>query len=98
MGAAAYNRGSAVCARAFDAARAAASARETRRAERDELARAREQIASLERDLRRARRCIAELRRSKEARLAEAKADMSRADAVIHTLTRIAFPGDTKEA
>ena len=96
MGASQYNRGSAVLRRDIDGLMSVPLARAERDAEKDELARLREQIRTLERDLARARRCIAELRRSKDARLAEAREEQSRSDAAIRILTRIAFPQDHK--
>jgi molecular chaperone GrpE (heat shock protein) len=92
MGAAAYNRGSRIVSREADEAMPAASARADRDATKAERARLLAQVASLEDQLARARRCIAELRRSKDARMAEAAADRSSGRAAIKILTRLAFP------
>jgi phage shock protein A len=96
MGAAAHNRGNRIIAREADERMSVALLRAEREAQKDEVARLREQVATLERDLARARRCVAELRRSKDARMAEARAEHSRSDAAIRILTRVAFPGDRK--
>lgn len=94
MGAAAYNRGSKLISREADEAIPTALLRADREAHKAEVARLREQVARLESDLARARRCIAELRRSKDARLAEARAEQSSSAAAIGILTRLAFPTD----
>ena len=96
MGAAAYNRGSARVSAAADAAMPIATLRAARNAAKDENDRLRAQVARLESDLRRASRCIAELRRSKEERIAEHRADSRRSDAAISMLCRIAFPNDAR--
>jgi phage shock protein A len=96
MGAAAYNRGSALVSAAADAAMPIATLRAERNADKDENDRLRAQVARLESDLRRARRCIAELRRSKEERIAEHRADSRRSDAAISMLCHIAFPNDPR--
>lgn len=93
----AYNRGSTLVRRNLDGQAQAATIRVGRQATKDEAARLRDRIAELERDLARARRCIYELRRSKDARISEARAEQSRSDAAVHILTRIAFPGDHKK-
>lgn len=59
MGSAAYNRGSRLVSKEADERMPLATARADRQAHKDEVARLREQIATLERDLRRARRCLA---------------------------------------
>jgi hypothetical protein len=97
MGIAAYNRGSKLMIRATDAKLAGAMVRAQRDAEKSEAGRLREQVVQLERDLARARRCIAALRRSKDARLSEARAQQSSSDAAIRILTRLAFPSDCTE-
>lgn len=94
MGAAAYNRGSKIVRRDADAHARAAILRADHEASKDEAARMRERILQLERELARARRCIAELRRSKGARLSEARAEQASSDAAIKVLTKIAFPQD----
>ena len=96
MGVAASNRGNRVIARECDAALAASGvvARGERQAHKDEVARLREEIAVLERDLGRARRCIAELRRSKEGRLSEMRADLASSRSAISILCRVAFPAE----
>lgn len=94
MGAAAYNRGSKLISRDADEDMGKVLVRAEREAVKAERARLRQQVAELQRELGRARRCIAELRRSKEERLTEARAEQSRSDAAIHILTRIAFPAD----
>lgn len=92
MGVGAYNRGSRVVTRDADAVMPQANARAARDAERDQLSALRAENARLQRDLQRARRCIAELRRAKEARMAEARAELSASQFAIRILTKIAFP------
>jgi phage shock protein A len=94
MSAAAYNRGSRLVAQEADARAQAVSARVERQAHKDEADRLRAQVAKLERDLARARRCIAELRRSKDARMSEARAELASSRFAVSTLCRIAFPHD----
>ena len=94
MGAAAHNRGSKIIRREADEAMGGAIARNEREAVKAERAALLAQIDKLERELGRARRCVAELRRSKEARQSEARADASASAAAIKTLTRLAFPGE----
>lgn len=96
MSAASYNRGSRVIARAADEIAPVLNARAERAAHKEETERLRAQVARLERDLARARRCIAELRRSKEERLAEARADAAMSQSAIKTLCRLAFPQDVR--
>ena len=96
MSRAAYNRGSRIVAREADERARSIDSRIERQALTDEVTRLQERIGLLERDLMRARRCIAELRRSREARLAEVRADASRSASAISMLCRIAFPGDSK--
>lgn len=68
--------------------------RADRHAHKDEVARLREQIATLERDLRRARRCLASERAGREA-LRVRLANEERANAFgVGVLCRLAFPGD----
>lgn len=94
MGVAAYSRGTRLIAQDAQERARVVAPRVERQAQKDEAARLRERVAELERDLSRARRCIAELRRSKEARLTEAREDSARSAAAISILCRIAFPGD----
>jgi predicted nucleic acid-binding Zn-ribbon protein len=70
--------------------------RADRQAAKDETQVLRERIARLERELSRARRCIAELRRSKDARMSEARDDQNRSDAAIKMLAKLSFPEDCK--
>ena len=71
-----------------------ATARADRQAHKDEVARLREQIATLERDLRRARRCLASERAGREAlRVRLANEELANAFGV-GVLCRLAFPGD----
>lgn len=71
-----------------------ATTRSDRQAHKDEVARLREQIATLERDLRRARRCLASERAGRES-LRVRLADEERANAFgVGILCRLAFPGD----
>jgi len=70
----------------------AASVRAEREASKAAAATLRSRIAELEHELSRARRCIAELRRSKEARMEEARAYSASSQAAIRILTRLAFP------
>ena len=94
MGAAAYNRGSRLVSREADDHMPVASSRAERQAHKDEVARLREQIATLERDLRRARRCLASERAGREA-LRARLAHEERANAFgVGVLCRLAFPGD----
>lgn len=73
-----------------------AIARADRDAHQDERARLRGQVERLERDLARARRCIAELRRSKEERMSEARAELSGYRLAVSILCRLAFPADRR--
>jgi hypothetical protein len=91
MSAAASNRGTRVVRRDIDARIPAVMVRADREAAKDEVSRLRERVCALERELARARRCVAELRRTKEERLAEARAEQARGDAAIRILTRLAF-------
>lgn len=94
MGAAAYNRGSRLVSKEADERMPLATARADRQAHKDEVARLREQIATLERDLRRARRCLAAERAARES-LRVRLADEERANAFsVGILCRLAFPGD----
>ena len=91
---AAYNRGSRVIAREADNRAQAAQPMADARACKGEIARLREQIATLERDLRRARRCLASERAGREA-LRARLADEERANAFgVGVLCRLAFSGD----
>ena len=94
MGSAAYNRGSRLVSKEADERMPLATARADRQAHKDEVARLREQIATLERDLRRARRCLASERAGRES-LRVRLADEERARAFgVGVLCRLAFPGD----
>ena len=94
MSTAAYNRGSRIVSRGADERMPLATARADRQAHKDEVARLREQIATLERDLRRARRCLASERAGRES-LRVRLADEERANAFgVGVLCRLAFPGD----
>ena len=94
MGAATYNRGSRLVSKEADERMPLATARADRQAHKDEVARLREQIATLERDLRRARRCLASERAGRES-LRVRLADEERANAFgVGVLCRLAFPGD----
>ena len=94
MGSAAYNRGSRLVSKEADERMPLATARADRQAHKDEVARLREQIATLERDLRRARRCLASERAGREA-LRVRLANEERANAFgVGVLCRLAFPGD----
>jgi type II secretory pathway component PulJ len=94
MGSAAYNRGSRLVSKEADERMPLATARADRQAHEDEVARLREQIATLERDLRRARRCLASERAGRES-LRVRLADEERANAFgVGVLCRLAFPGD----
>ena len=92
MGAAASNRGSRLVSRDADEKMPAAVLRADRLAHKDESAKLREQIASLERSLSRARRCLAAERLGRE-RLRARLADAERAYAFgVGVLCRLAFP------
>jgi chromosome segregation ATPase len=93
MGAAAHNRGSRLVSVDADRLMPAAAARADRNSHKDEADRLRAQVEKLERDLSRARRCIAELRRSKDARMSEARAEMNASRLAISILCRRVFPG-----
>lgn len=94
MGAAAYNRGSRLVSREAAERMLAACARADIRAYKDEIARLREQVAALERDLLRARRCLASERVGREAlRVRLAHEEQANAFGV-GVLCRLAFPGD----
>lgn len=97
MGAAAYNRGSRVISRETDRNMPGAQARADREASKDEVARLRGQIASLERDLARARRCLAAERAARERRTAELTAELRAARFGTSVLCRIAFAGDRED-
>lgn len=71
-----------------------ALSRADRQAHKDEVARLREQVVTLERDLRRARRCLAAERAGREA-LRVRLADEERSHAFgLGVLCGLAFPGD----
>lgn len=73
-----------------------ATSRADRQAHEDEIARLRERVATLERDLRRARRCLAAERAGREA-LRARLIDAERAYAFgVGVLCRLAFPGDVE--
>ena len=92
MGAASYNRGSKLISDHAAVDMLPAIARNERQAQKDEVARLRQTIASLERDLRRARRCLAAERFGREQlRLRLQQAD-SNYDFAVRTLCKKAFP------
>lgn len=94
MGAAAYNRGSLVIAREADSRAQAAQPRADARAYQDEIARLREQVTKLERDLCRARRCLASERAGRAALRVRLDTE-ERANAFgVGVLCKLAFPGD----
>lgn len=94
MSVAAYNRGSRLVARDADERMRAASSRADQQAHKDEVARLRDQVVTLERELRRARRCLAAERAGREA-LRVRLADEERVNRFgIGVLCRLAFPGD----
>lgn len=96
MSIAAYNRGSRLVSREADARMPLATARADRQAHKDEVARLREQIATLERDLRRARRCLASERAGREALRVRLAAEERAWAFGVGILCRLAFPGDGK--
>lgn len=101
MGAAAYNRGSRLVSKEADARMPESLSRTDRMTHADYVAKLREQIIALERDLRRARRCLAVERAAREA-LRVRLVNESRANAFgVGVLCRIAFGGretsETKE-
>ena len=67
MSIAAYNRGSRLVAREADERMPVATSRADAQAHKDEIARLREQVTTLERALARARRCLASERAGREA-------------------------------
>lgn len=71
-----------------------ATARADRQAHKDEVARLREQIATLERDLRRARRCLASERAGREALRVRLAAEERSHALSVEWLCKRAFPGD----
>jgi phage shock protein A len=94
MGAAAYSRGSRLVSKEADERMPDAMRRADRDAHTDEVARLREQVAKLERELHRARRCIAAERSGRES-LRVRLASEERANAFgVGVLCRLAFPGD----
>lgn len=94
MGAAAYNRGSRLVSREADERMPGALSRADHQAHKDEVARLRKQVATLERDLTRARRCLASERAGREA-LRVRLANEERANAFsVGVLCGLAFPGD----
>jgi len=91
---AAYNRGSRLVAREADERMPVATSRADAQAHKDEVARLREQVTTLKRDLRRARRCLAAERAGREA-LRARLIDAERANAFgVGVLCGLAFPGD----
>ena len=81
-------------AREADERMPVATSRADAQAHKDEIARLREQVTTLERDLRRARRCLAAERAARES-LRVRLADEERARAFgVGVLCRLAFPGD----
>ena len=94
MSAAAYNRGSRRVSREADERMPLISSRADRQAHKDEVARLREHVVTLERDLRRARRCLASERIGREA-LRARLVEEERANAFcVGVLCGLAFPGD----
>lgn len=94
MGAASHNRGSQLVSREADERMPLALSRADRQAHKDEVARLREQVAALERELRRARRCLAAERLGRE-QLRVRLGDEERSHALsVKWLCRLAFPGD----
>ncbi len=94
MSIAAYNRGSRLVAREADERMPVATSRADAQANKDEIARLREQVTTLERDLRRARRCLAAERAGREAIRARLFYE-ERANAFgVGVLCMLAFPGD----
>lgn len=92
MGAAAYNRGSRLVAREADERIQVATSRADAHAHKEEVARLRERVAVLERELGRARRCLASERAGREA----LRVRLSREERVnafsVGVLCRLAFP------
>lgn len=94
MGAAAYNRGTRQIAREADEAMPAAALMADRRAYKDEIARLREQVRGLERDLQRARRCLAAERLGRESLRSRLATEERSNSFAAGCLCKIAFPGD----
>ena len=94
MSIAAYNRCSRLVAREADERMPVATARADRQAHKDEVARLREQIAALERELRRARRCLAAERLGREQLRVRLRAEEGSHALSVTWLCRLAFPGD----
>lgn len=92
MGAAAYNRGSRIGARAADACMAVALARSERCSQKDELTALRERITKLERDLSRARRCLAAERHGREQLRQRLAAEERSYEFATSVLCPLAFP------
>jgi septal ring factor EnvC (AmiA/AmiB activator) len=95
MSAAAYNRGSRLVSREADERMPEATLRADRQACEDEIARLREQVASLKRELRRARRCLAAERAGRDALRVRLAHEESAYAFGLGVLCRLAFPGDT---
>lgn len=94
MGVATYNRGSRAIAAQADEKMPVATLRSDRQAHKDEVARLRGQIATLERDLRRARRCLAAERAGRERANERLAASKRAYDFGVGVLCRVAFPSD----
>jgi phage shock protein A len=71
-----------------------AVSRADHQAHKDEIARLREQVAALERELRRARRCLAAERAGREALRVRLADEESANSFGVGVLCRLAFPGD----
>jgi len=94
MGVAAYNRGSRRVSMEMEERTQLAKIRTDRQVLKDEIARMREQISKLERELNRARRCISSERAGREA-LRVRLSDVERANAFgVGVLCKLAFPND----
>ena len=94
MGAAAYNRGSRLVSREADERMPVAVSRADHQAHKDEIARLREQVAALDRELRRARRCLAAERLGREQLRVRLRAEEGSHALSVTWLCRLAFPGD----
>ncbi len=94
MSAAAYNRGSRLVSREADERMPVATFRADVQAYKDEIARLREQVVTLERDLRRARRCLASERAGREALRVRLASEENSHALSVQWLCRRAFPGD----
>lgn len=75
----------------------AATRRRGLRAHEDEIARLREQVQTLTKELARARRCLWSERAGREALRVRLLADASASDVAINILCRVAFPRDGRK-